>query len=95
MYAKAPHHRRFMSWKGEETREGLSNLLDAPEFDSVGWFALLKSRTILSSGIFPDNDALKIPRAENSMTKTLTTLCLSGLLTEFLFMFLSQALRWR
>lgn len=43
MYAKAPHHRKFMSWKGEETREGLSNLLDAPEMDDVGWFALLKS----------------------------------------------------
>lgn len=39
--------------KGQEARQGLSNLPDAPELDIVVWLALLKSPGILSSGFFP------------------------------------------
>lgn len=83
-----------MSWKGEETREGLSNLPDAPELDNVVWFALLKSPAILSSGFFPAERYPKYTQDRKVYDKD-TTLCFSGLLTECLCMLLSLALRWR
>lgn len=81
------HTREIYVLGGGRNKKGSERFPWCPGAWQCVLFAFLTSWTILSSGLFPAKDVPSIHRTENSMTKTLTALCFSGLLTAFLFMF--------